>query len=94
MTTEQMRDLQINDIDSALDSWLVRRTLTEEQKRRLRANRNYWQKASTEALQNLLTEYEKEPVRAALDVNDVPTALEKAQIKDLYEKATTDGGKK
>lgn len=76
MTVEQLRDLYVKDIDDALDSWVLMRRLSEEQKRRLRAQRAFLMGASPQALAELKASYDREPVRA--DDHD-PTAPASAE---------------
>jgi hypothetical protein len=64
MTAEQLRDLYVRDIDDALDSWVLMRRLSEEQKRRLRAQRAFLMAADAGTLAAMKAAYEREPVRA------------------------------
>jgi hypothetical protein len=67
MTAEQLRDAYVRDIDDALDSWVLMRRLSEEQKRRLRAQRAFLMAADAPTLAALLASYEREPARASKD---------------------------
>lgn len=63
MTPEQMRQLQISDIDGLLNNFFARRAMSDEQKRRVRANRHFWMRANEDQLKELIADYEREPVR-------------------------------
>lgn len=73
MTAEQLRDAYIRDIDDALDSWVLMRRLSEEQKRRLRAQRAFLIAASTDTLAALMQAYNREPIRSPRDNPSLPT---------------------
>ena len=64
LTTEQLRAEIIRGIDAILEGpWLLRRNITAEQLRLLRAQRAFWMAADTDLLTSLLAYYDREPLR-------------------------------
>lgn len=73
MTTRDLQATIIGGIDSLLEAPLVRRMLSAERKRLLRAQRQYWLLAPDTQLLHLLSLYEAEPTRAEDDTCETST---------------------
>ncbi len=83
MTTDQFRTSLVSDYNAILDApWIVRKLMTAEHIRRVKAQKRYWQEAPDAELIRLAALLDQEPLE---EPQPAPTALEADVARQLDE---------